>query len=259
MNLRRTALAIAAGGLLLAAGACASTSVPASVAAEASAAAPVDAYAAVRPRADAAPGVTGLPPEFTGWMRNSYTDHVTLFASLPRTTGGVAFVGDSITDAGRWAEAWPGLTVRNFGISGDTSRGVLARAQQVIDVQPERIFLLIGTNDIGNYEREPEEVASHVAQLLDLWKAALPTTTIFVQAVLPRQPEFNDRVVDLNARLRGVAASKGVRFIDIYTPFLSGDRLDPAVTMDDLHLTGQGYSRWRAMIDGCVTGQGACA
>lgn len=259
MNLRRTVLAIAIGGLSAVVSACASTSVPASIAAEPAAVEPVDAYAAVRPRAADAAGVTELPVEFTGWMRNSYTDHVTMFASLPRTTGGVAFVGDSITDGGRWAEAWPSLTVRNFGIGGDTSWGVLARAQQVVDVRPERIFLLIGTNDMGNYGRRPEEIAGHVSQLLDVWKAALPQTTVFVQAVLPRGPEFNDRIVDLNARLKVIAADKGARFIDIYTPFLSGDRLDPTVTMDDLHLTGQGYVRWRALIDGCVTGQGGCA
>lgn len=225
------------------------------------AAAPAWAQDADRRPTTEAVGVA-MPAEFvgTGWLETHYTDRVTMFAHLPPMDGGVAFVGDSITDAGRWADAWPGLTVRNFGIGGDTTWGLMARAEQVTAARPERIFLLIGTNDLANWGRSPEQVAEGVAALLDLWAAELPGTQVFVQSVLPRQAEFHERITELNGRLRELAAEKGAVFVDIHPAFVvEGGRIDPAVTLDDLHLTGEGYARWRALIDGCVTGQGACA
>ena len=218
-----------------------------------------DPFADRRPTTEAV-GVT-MPADFASieWLNRHYAERVTMFAHLPPMNGGVAFVGDSITDAGRWADAWPGLTVRNFGIGGDTVWGLKARAHQVTAARPERIFLLIGTNDLGR-GRTPEQVADGVAELLDVWADDLPETAVFVQSVLPRQPEFHDRITDLNGRLRDVAAAKGVTFVDIHSAFVvEGGRLDPAVTLDDLHLAGEGYARWRSQIDACVTGPGACA
>ena len=218
-----------------------------------------DPFAQQRPTTEAV-GVA-MPEDFAAieWLNRHYAERVTMFAHLPPMDGGVAFVGDSITDAGRWADAWPGLTVRNFGIGGDTVWGLMARAEQVTAARPERIFLLIGTNDLG-WERTPQQVADGVAELPDVWAADLPETAVFVQSVLPRQAEFHDRITELNGRLRDVAADKGAMFIDIHSAFVvEGGRIDPAVTLDDLHLTGEGYARWRALIDGCVTGQGACA
>jgi len=61
----------------------------------------------------------------------------------------VVFLGDSITEA--WpdlAHAFPDIKVANRGISGDTTRGVLARLQgDVLTLEPAGIVLLIGTND----------------------------------------------------------------------------------------------------------------
>lgn len=218
-----------------------------------------DPFADRRPTTEAV-GVA-MPAEFTGtgWLETHYTDRVTQFAYLPAIPGGVAFVGDSITDAGRWADAWTGLAVRNFGIGGDTTWGLLARAHQVVQARPERIFLLIGTNDLANWGRSPEQVAGGVAALLDLWATELPRAEVFVQSVLPRQPEFHERIVDLNAQLRALAQERGATFIDIHSAFVvEGGRIDPAVTLDDLHLTGEGYARWRELIDPCVTARGEC-
>jgi lysophospholipase L1-like esterase len=206
----------------------------------------------------AAAGVT-MPADFSEWLRGHYADRVTEIAALPAMNGGVAFVGDSITEGGKWPELFPGVTVRNFGVSGDTSWGLIERAGQVIAAKPDRIFLLIGTNDFGNHQRSPQEVAGHVAEVLDLWKAALPNTQVYVQSVLPRQSEYRERVETLNGLLMTIAADKGARFIDIYTPFLVGEGLDPSVTGDALHLTDAGYARWVGIIGLCVTGEGECA
>lgn len=244
-------------------GACATQPTPpaamaAAIASAVPPATPVDPFAAQRPTS-ASVGVI-QPTDFqpAGWMNNNWIEQVTQMAILPSQPGGIAFVGDSITHGFRWAEAFPDQNIRNWGISGDTSWGVLSRAPQIIATRPAKVFLLIGTNDLANWSQSPESVAGNVAALLDVLKAELPGTKVYVQAVMPRQPEFRARIESLNAQLATIAAARGATWIDLYTPLLSGDRLDPSLTMDDLHLTGQGYQRWMAIIGGCVTGEGRC-
>ncbi len=211
----------------------------------------------------AAPGiaqdVVPTPAGYVGadWLVNHYRERTRMFSTYARLNGGVAFVGDSITEGGDWAALFPGVDTRNYGIGGDRAEGLLVRYGQVVDAKPARIMLLIGTNDLANNQR-PEAIAGRVGQLLDLWKTALPDTPVVVQSVLPRQPEFDARVRDLNSRLEAAAAEHGATYLDIHTAFVvQGDRLDPAVTEDDLHLTAPGYARWAALIEDCVR-EGDC-
>ncbi|MBU6296872.1 MAG: hypothetical protein KGJ79_11355 [Alphaproteobacteria bacterium] len=212
-------------------------------------AAPADPYANLRPTT-AAVGVTmpALSDFQHPWDVPTYIMRVTLFAGLPPMNGGVAFVGDSITDYGRWSEAYPNLRVRNFGIAGDTTVGLEHRLIQVIDAKPATIFLMIGTNDV-EFGRSPEQIAANIGDILDRLVAGLPNAKVYLESLMPRQPEFDAKVRAVNALLQKVAAKRGLTYIDLYTPFLAGgNRLDPRVTVDDLHPAGEGYARWRALI-----------
>ena len=75
--------------------------------------------------------------------------HTTFFTAFPVEPGDVVFLGDSITDEGRWAEMFPNLVVHNHGISADRTDHVLMRLDQVTKGQPGMVFLMIGTNDLG--------------------------------------------------------------------------------------------------------------
>ncbi|AQR61963.1 hypothetical protein BZG35_10105 [Brevundimonas sp. LM2] len=256
--MRRVTGILATMALAASLSACATAQPAAASAVQAAPVAAADPFAAQRPTAA---GVDVVQPAAFApgtWMNNSYIDHVTQFATLPSEPGGIAFVGDSITEGFRWSEAFPGRNIRNWGIGGDTSFGVLARARQVIATRPAKIFLLIGTNDLANYEQTPDAVAANVAAVVALFRAELPEAELYVQSVMPRQPDFRARIEALNAQLATIAQTHDARFIDVYTPMLAGDRLDPTLTVDDLHLTGQGYQRWLSIIGGCVTGQGRC-
>ena len=239
-------------------GACATAATSPIASAEPAPTIATDPFASQRPTAAGA-GVM-QPSQFArgSWINGSYIEHVTQFAILPSRPGGIAMVGDSITDGFRWSEAFPDENIRNWGIGGDTSFGLLGRADQIIATRPAKIFILIGTNDLASYEQTPTDVAGNVSALVTRFKAELPTAEIYLQSVMPRQPEFRQRIETLNAQLAAIAAAKGAKYIDIYTPLLSGDRLNPAYTIDDLHLTGQGYQRWLSVIGGCVTGDGPC-
>jgi lysophospholipase L1-like esterase len=136
---------------------------------------------------------------------------------------------------------------------GDTTIGLERRLSQIVAARPAKIFLLIGTNDLGNHGATPEEIVANYAKTLDRLAAELPQTQVFVQSVLPREPHNAEAVREINTRLAALAAGRGVRYVDIYTPFaVEGGRLDPSITDDDLHLTEAGYARWRGRIDAHV-------
>ena len=59
-------------------------------------------------------------------------------------------MGDSITDAWRLAEYFPGKAYVNRGISGQTTPQMLVRMYpDVIDLNPKVLVILAGTNDIA--------------------------------------------------------------------------------------------------------------
>lgn len=208
---------------------------------------------AVRPKTEDVGVKTPPPGEYPhSWTYTDYVARVTQFADLPAMNGGVAFVGDSLTDFGRWSDAWPSLTIRNFGIVGDTTLGLENRIGQVVRAKPDRIFLLIGTNDI-EYGRPLPEIAANIDHIVTRLQLELPRSKIFLQSVLPRQPQYAEQVRTLNGLIKKVAEAHKIPFINLYAHFVvEGGRMDPALTLDDIHLAGKGYARWRSLIQDYV-------
>ena len=50
----------------------------------------------------------------------------------------VVFVGDSLTERVKWNELFPHLQTKNRGISSDTTEGVLARLDSVVQTEPKK-------------------------------------------------------------------------------------------------------------------------
>lgn len=212
-------------------------------------AAPVDPFAAVRPNTESV-GVTMPAIEWFphSWDINTYVLRVTQFGVMPPLNGGVAFVGDSLTDWMRWNEMFPQVKSRNFGIAGDTSVGLKARINQVVAAKPATVFLMIGTNDVEFGRLTPDGIVANITDCIATLQKGVPGVKIYVEGLLPRQPQFDAKVRDVNARIKAAVEQRGLTYIDLYSHFVAGDRLDPKLTPDDLHLSGQGYLRWRDII-----------
>ena len=68
----------------------------------------------------------------------------------PPEPGRVVFMGDSITDGWKLSQYFPGKPYVNRGISGQTTPQMLARMfEDVINLKPEAMIVLAGTNDIA--------------------------------------------------------------------------------------------------------------
>ena len=66
----------------------------------------------------------------------------------------VIFLGDSITYGGDWAEYFPELSVCKLAVPGDSLEQILYRADMIEKLQPKKVFVLAGVNNIsrGHYE-----------------------------------------------------------------------------------------------------------
>jgi lysophospholipase L1-like esterase len=162
--------------------------------------------------------------------------------------GGIALLGDSITHLGRWELLFPGRPIWNFGISGERSEHLLARLEPVIRCKPQKLFILIGTNDLG-VGLTPEQAATNVDELLAQLREKLPSTTVYLQGVMPRARKFAPRIRVLNDRYRQIAERHDVGFVDLFALFDDGrGQMRDALSDDQLHLNGAGYRLWRETL-----------
>ena len=177
-------------------------------------------------------------------VKPHYARSVTQFQELPVQTGDTVFLGDSLTEFGTWHALLPDTPVRNRGISGDDTAGVLARLDEVTEGEPAQVFLMIGTNDLTHGIAE-DEIVANVERIVSTIKAESPATEVFVQSLLPRAEGFRDRVESLNRALRS-AVTGDATWIELYPLFPDDDgSIADRFSNDELHLFGNGYLLWR--------------
>lgn len=194
----------------------------------------------------------------TGKFPPYYYQKVSLFEQLPDTQNEIIFLGNSITDGGEWAEMFANPHIKNRGISGDTSEGVLLRLGEVTRSNPAKVFLLIGINDLSQ-NIPKDSVFAHICQIAWKTRAASPTTTLYLQSILPINESFGRykkldgktaEIIWINAQLETFCQSEGFNFINLFEVMKNKDdqQLNPALTNDGLHLNGDGYMVWMNKI-----------
>ena len=187
-----------------------------------------------------------------------YDQRKSLFELLPDTKNELIFLGNSITDGSEWSELIQNPKAKNRGISGDTSEGVLFRLYQVTRVQPAKVFLLIGINDLSK-NISPDTVYINICKIVSQISTKSPKTKIYVQSILPVNNTFKTfgshtsrtpQVKDLNERLKNICPKLGATYVDLFSELKNpnDDMLNPMYTNDGLHLMGEGYMAWVKVI-----------
>lgn len=201
----------------------------------------------------------------TGGIREDYPlrgfvrDRNSIIEYLPGSVDDILMIGNSITNGGEWAELFRDKNVKNRGISSDVSDGVLARLPQMLAVPPRKIFLMIGVNDMGNAPgKTPEQTVENVLKVVAEIRRLSPKTKLYVESLLPVNPTFptfrshtvlGDQIRYVNRALREAAARNGYTFIDLHRNMTDRDgHLDARYTNDGLHLTWEGYRKWRDIL-----------
>ena len=175
------------------------------------------------------------------------------FESLPDTKGEIIFLGNSISDNCEWSELFENPNVKNRGIGGDDTDGVLERIDEVLSSSPKKVFILIGTNDLA-YGKTVDHIIENYNKILDSISIKSPNTEIYIQSVLPVDEAVHwtrkmSDIRSINESLVEICKERGIKYIDLFPLFVNSEnKLNPEYSIDGLHLNAAGYLLWKDYI-----------
>lgn len=167
--------------------------------------------------------------------------------------GEVVFLGNSITYWGQWSSYFSTKKIKNRGIPGDITFGVLARLDEVIEAKPSKVFIMIGVNDLARGIPDTVIIENY-RRIINRIKKGSPFTSIYFQTMLPTNYHFNklnshyhkEKSIQLiNGALAGMSKAMKVTLVNLYPEFSdSENQLKKEYTWDGVHLTMLGYKKW---------------
>lgn len=190
----------------------------------------------------------------------------------------VVFIGDSITAI--WGSGQEGPQFAEHpnwigkGISGQNSSQVLARFQtDVIDLRPEIVHILVGTNDVypgwtldpsqANAINSPANVEAMVqmaqANGIHVVLATIPpwgcnaSNCTLAETADPTSTRY-DRINSWNAWIEQYALSQGIPVADYHSALLApdGETYTPELTLDGVHPSTAGYVVMTPMVENVI-------
>ncbi|MFA6851413.1 MAG: GDSL-type esterase/lipase family protein [Selenomonadaceae bacterium] len=187
-----------------------------------------------------------------------YEQKLTLFENLPNTKKEIIFLGNSIIDGCEWAEIFHNKKIKNRGITGDGTEGVLFRLNEVTESQPAKIFLLIGINDLARGISK-DTVFCNICKIAMQIQVNSLKTKVYIQSLLPVNPNFGkfpshcsktEDILWINQKLKDWCVHTSAQFIDLFSKFKNenNNNMNPRYTNDGLHLEGEGYLLWAMTI-----------
>ena len=149
--------------------------------------------------------------------------------------------------------------VYNRGIGGFTTTDMLQHMEEMVfGTEPSRIFINIGTNDIGSPEYQLEALLERYEEIIVRIQERLPEAEIYMMAYYPvnetdKIPEgewgktafvtrTNENINIANAAIENLAAKKDCRFINV-NEGLADERgkLKKEYTIEGIHMYANGY------------------
>ena len=176
----------------------------------------------------------------------------------------IVFMGDSITE--EWGNLYPeffsGKNYINRGIGGQTTPQMLIRFKpDAIDLKPDVIVILAGTNDIAG-NTGPSTVRMITDNIFSMAELAIAYDIIVVLAsILPvYQYSWADDVLDppsivdsVNSKIKEYVENQGLIYLDYYSSMVDdqkGLKLD--YTGDGVHPNEAGYKVMSAIADDII-------
>ena len=189
------------------------------------------------------------------WGDGNYKKVIKEFKSNPLNYGDIVFLGNSITSGGKdWSKRLKHPNIRNRGIGGDVTDGVLARIDEIIYFKPKAVFLLIGINDLWNNNSpnnpSAEYIANNIIQIAQVINAETPKTKIYVQTVLPIEKEqYKTSILKVNEIIKANEKENPYQIVDLYSIFVNENGLiRKELSTDGIHLNEKGYDAWVEFI-----------
>ena len=169
------------------------------------------------------------------------------------------FMGNSITEG--WVQQRPEFfSENNFlgrGISGQTTDQMLLRFRpDVIDLNPKRVVILAGTNDIAenNGKVSLSTISGYVESMVEL--ANSNGIEVFIISILPAEIypwrthlKPNIQIPKLNTMLQNLAKKHKAKYVDVFAE-MTNERmgLDENYAYDGVHPTSEGYVKMESIL-----------
>jgi acyl-CoA thioesterase I len=201
-----------------------------------------------------APAAERLAGELQDWnqLGRYHQDDLRLEAQ-PRVPGRVVFLGDSITDIWNLEKFFPGKPYANRGISGQTTPQMLVRMfPDVIDLKPDAVILLAGTNDIARNTgpetaKMIEENFKAITELALVHHIKVILCSLTPVSDYTSHPQTEQRppsqILQLNAWIKSYAAMVHATFADYYSALVDSEgMLRNGYSNDGLHPNDRGFA-----------------
>lgn len=164
------------------------------------------------------------------------------------TSGKTIFFGDSIIEIYDLLKYFKNDDYINKGVSGNTTKDLLDRVySDVIDYNPSRVVLLIGTNDNSVGGISKEESVENIYNLIGILVQKLPNTKIYVQSIYPvdekkHSNRSNTEYEYINKKVKELSYEvDNLYYIDLYNDLLEDGKFSKKYTDDGLHPNEEGY------------------
>ena len=206
---------------------------------------------------------------FKGFMKQENRKKVKTFSMLNKhaNKGQILFVGSSLMEGFPINEMQLTMNMNcmiyNRGIGGTTTADLLETMNELIfDLEPSKIFINIGTNDIGSAGGEgykKENLIANYNKIMDEIKERLPQCEVYVMAYYPinAKADFgidkaqkkqmfttrtNENIDEANEAVEELAKEHGFNFINVNKGLTDEDgNLKAEFSIEGLHMWPNAY------------------
>ncbi len=203
--------------------------------------------------------------DFQNMMRREQEEKLERYRVLNRNVqkGRILFTGSSLMEQFPINELLMtnGMSqvIYNRGIGGFTTGDMLQHMEEMVfGTEPSKIFINIGTNDIGSPDYKLEALLEKYEKIISLMKERLPEAEIYMMAYYPvneKDKVFddewgktafatrnNENIAIANEAVEKLAAKMGCHFINV-NQGLTDERgkLKKEFTVEGIHMYANGY------------------
>ncbi len=188
------------------------------------------------------------------------------FQALPACQeGDIVFIGNSITNMMNWYEAFGSQQhIHGRGNSGGYTQEILDNLESMIAGNPSKVFLMIGTNDLGTNGDfyAPALVAQRIQKIISRIRTEAPDATVYYESILPslNGNRTKAKTEETNGLVKNWIEEKAdskIIYIDLYSLMANENGAlnhstasanTTSYSWDGLHLTQKGYRVWMEAI-----------
>ena len=177
------------------------------------------------------------------------------FQATPTEAGQIMFAGNSITNMHSWFEAFGShQEVVGRGNSGGFAYEMLDYLECYIDSKPEKLLVMIGTNDVSSGQ-SAEITAKRIMAIVKRTRVESPETHVYIESILPRSNNAKPDYEACNTLVREAIeamADPMVEFVNLSEAMAPLGQGNGTWSHDGLHPRPTGYATWCHQVQDIV-------